>query len=184
MRIFLLFIFTGVVIFAAGCCRPPDRAGDALAVVNNYQITKGEFEEEFRDSVYGQTDTPASRRDFLNNLINRKLILQYAEKKGLDKDKAFLRMVERFWEQSLLKLAIERKTKDLASSCAVSDREVRELYDRMYSSGDANKSYVDMYSQVKWEVSRRKESNLMNEWVDDLHKNTSIKINDDLLKSK
>jgi len=48
----------------------------------------------------------------LNNMINQKLILLDAEKKGLDKNKEFLKMVENFWQQSLLTMAMQEKVRE------------------------------------------------------------------------
>ena len=45
-------------------------------------------------------------------MINQKLILLDAEKRGLDKNKEFLKMVENFWQQSLLTMAMQEKAKD------------------------------------------------------------------------
>ena len=80
-----------ILIVLAGCSsqEPPK---DVVAKVGSYVISKQEFEEEYKDSSYGAQNTPTSRRDFLNNMINQKLILLDAQKRGLDKQKDFLKM--------------------------------------------------------------------------------------------
>ena len=93
MKKYLSLLF--VMLLLTGCSRSPVQK-DILAKVNNYEITRSEFEGEFKVSPYGKTDTPESRRDFLNTLIDRKLILQYAQQKDYDKEKGFLRMIEKF----------------------------------------------------------------------------------------
>jgi PBP1b-binding outer membrane lipoprotein LpoB len=108
MKRYLSLLF--VILLLTGCSRSPAQK-DILAKVNNYEITRSEFEDEFKVSPYGKTDTPASRKEFLDTLIDRKLILQYAEQKGYDKEKGFLKLIERFWEQSLLKVALDKKTR-------------------------------------------------------------------------
>lgn len=110
------------VLMIAGCkSQVKDR--QILAKINNYEITKDEFEEEFSDSGFAASDTEESRRKFLENLIDRKLILQEAQAKGLDKEKAFLKSIERFWEQSLLKIAVDRKARDISISAYSRDKE-------------------------------------------------------------
>ena len=97
----------------AGCGNsPPSSSDDAVAKVGNYVITRQEFEEAYKDSGYGELGTLASRKTFLNNMINQKLILLDAEKKGLDKNKEFLKMVENFWQQSLLTMAMQEKVRE------------------------------------------------------------------------
>jgi hypothetical protein len=171
-----------VFLFIAGCQnRPQDKP--VLAKINNYEITQQEFEEEFKNSSFGRADTLDSRREFLNSLINRKLILQDAQKKGLDKDKAFLKMIEKFWEQSLLKLALDKKSKEIAGSAIVSDKSIEEAYNRMLKEGKTDKTYDQMYAQIKWDILKLKESKAMNDWINELHKNSDIKINYNLLNN-
>jgi len=86
-------------------------------------------------------------------------------------------MIERFWEQSLLKVALDKKTKEVAGSVMVNDKEIAEAYDNLLKSGKTDKSYDQMYQQIKWEITRQKETQAMNEWVAQLRKKGEIKIN-------
>jgi|YelNatPaOPRAMG01_1025707.scaffolds.fasta_scaffold135026_2 peptidyl-prolyl cis-trans isomerase C len=181
MKKIVLFLLIFIIFYG---CGSKQKQKNIVALVNNYEITLEEFEEEFKNSIYGQQDTPEVRQQFLDNLINRKLILQDAQRKGLDKDKEFLKMIERFWEQSLLKLALDKKSKEIAGSTLVSDKKIREVYDRMISEGKTDKSYEQMYHQIKWEITKLKETQLMNKWLEDLRKEAKIKINYDLIKKK
>ena len=171
-----LFLLLAAIL-TLGCGRPVEEKKEILAKINNYEITWEEFEGEFKASSYGYTDTAESRKEFLNTLINRKLILQDAQKKGLDKDKSFLKMIERFWEQSLLKVALDKKTKEVAGSVMVNDKEIAEAYDNLLKSGKTDKSYDQMYQQIKWEITRQKETQAINDWVAQLRKKGEIKIN-------
>lgn len=181
MKKFLLFFL--VAICASGCGRVPGKK-TILAKINNYEITQDEFEAEFKESGFSRIDTPESKREFLDNLINRKLILQEAQLKGLDKDENFLKMIERFWEQSLLKLALDRKSKELTGKVFVSDKAIEEAYQNMVKEGRTEKPYEAMYHQIKWEITQAKESQLMNEWVAGLEKEAHIRVNYSLLDSR
>ena len=152
MKKYLSLLF--VILLLTGCSRAPAHK-DVLAKVNNYEITRSEFEVEFKASPYGKTDTAESRKDFLNTLIDRKLVLQYAQQKDYDKEKGFLRLIEKFWEQSLLKVALDKKT--------------REVESKISSSG--------------WEAKRTEETKMMNDWMDELRKNARITIKDDTIKN-
>ncbi|MDD5166301.1 MAG: SurA N-terminal domain-containing protein [Candidatus Omnitrophica bacterium] len=179
MKKYLFLLVLSVFIFG---CGEPAKKGDTLARINDYRITKEEFENDFKDSIFGKDDTLESRKAFLNNLINRKLILQDAGRRGLDKDKNFLKMIERFWEQSLLKLTLDNKAKELSGSAFVSDKMIEDTYKGMVKAGKTDKTYDQMYQQVKWEITKREESKGMNDWISDLRKNSCIEINGDLLK--
>jgi len=126
MKRYLIVIL--IVLLITGCkCQAKDK--QILARINNYEITKQEFEEEFKDSAYGVSDTEESRKSFLDNLINRKLVLQEAQRQGLDKDSAFLKSIERFWEQSLLKVMLDKKSKDISMLKDTGKKEVEDAYD-------------------------------------------------------
>lgn len=172
------------VLFIFGCTDKP-RDKKILAKVNNYEISEEEFEEEFKASLYGNVDTLESRNEFLNNMIDRKLILQNAQREGLDKDESFLKMIERFWEQSLLKLSLDKKTKEIAGSRPlVTDKMIKDEYDKLLKEGKADRAYDQMYNQIKWELTKDRESQLINDWICQLHKKAKIRINYDLLKTK
>ena len=175
----LSFLF--ILIFVFGC-KPAPKNDQIVAKINNYEISINEFNDEFEDSSYGRNETLDSKKDFLNNLINRKLILQNAQKEGLDKDKDFLKMIEKFWEQSLLKLAIDKKTKDVAGSVSANDKEIEDVYANMVKEGKTEKTYEQMYQQIKWELTRSKQTQQLNDWMNQLHKKASIEVNYDLLK--
>lgn len=179
MRRYLLLF--AVSLFILGCGKAPG-GGDIIVKINDYEITRAEFEKDFKDSSLGAVDTLESRKAFLDNLINQKLILQEAQSRDLDKDKNFLKMIEKYWEQSLLKLAIDRKSKQISGSVSVSDTDVENVYKNMVKDGTADKPYNQMYRQIKWELTKIKESKAMNEWLSDLHKNARIEINENLLK--
>ena len=152
MKKYLSLLF--VMLLLTGCSRSPAQK-DILAKVNNYEITRSEFEGEFKVSPYGKIDTPESRKDFLNTLIDRKLILQYAQQKDYDKEKGFLKLIEKFWEQSLLKVALDKKTREIESKISSSD----------------------------WEAKRAEETKMMSDWMNELRKNAHITIKDGTLNN-
>jgi hypothetical protein len=107
----ILLCLTLITLVGCGHSQPSP-SQDAVAQVGKYVITRQEFEEAYKDSSYGAQGTFASRLTFLRNMINQKLILLDAEKRGLGKNKEFLKMVESFWQQSLLTMAMQEKTKE------------------------------------------------------------------------
>ncbi|MFA5157023.1 MAG: SurA N-terminal domain-containing protein [Candidatus Omnitrophota bacterium] len=180
-----LIAFLLLVVFViCGCAKQAPKNKEILAKINNYEITKEEFDEEFKLSAYGRIDTPDSRKEFLNMLINRKVILQDAEAKGIDRDKDFLKMVERFWEQSLLKLTLDRKAKEVAGAVVVTDKEIEAVYNKLKEEGKTDKPYDQLYNQIKWELTRVKESRILGDWMASLRSQADTKLNLNLLDLK
>jgi hypothetical protein len=104
--------FCLILLVLAGCGAPHQDAKDVVAKVGSYVITRQEFKEAYKNSSFAAQNTLGSRRTFLNNMINQKLILLDAQKRGLDKSKEFLKMVENFWQQSLLTITLQEKAKE------------------------------------------------------------------------
>ncbi len=175
-----IIIFIAISMILIGCGK--QSKSEVLAKINNYEISPQEFEEEFKTSPYAKVNTIESRKEFLNNIVNRVLILQDAQRNNLDKSKNFLKMIQRFWEQSLLKLALDKKSQEIAGSMQILDKNVEEVYKRLAAEGKTTKTYDQMYKQIKWEITKAKETQSMNDWINQLNKNADIKIDYDLLK--
>jgi len=106
-----LFILFAVIAIAAtaGCCRKECHKDEVIAKINNYEVTAGDIRDEARL-------TAKSKESVLDEIITKKILLQEAQKKNLDKDKGFMKEIERYWEQALLKLLINRKIEEFAKT--------------------------------------------------------------------
>ncbi len=173
--VFWLILFG--LIFTIGCARGPS---ETTAVrVNEFVMSADEFQEQFDNSDY-----PANKQGkekFLKDLISRKLLLQEAEQMGLDKQPEFLKEVERFWEKTLLKNIIYRKSKELAGEVSVYEDEIRAQYEKMVDKGAAEGSYEEMYDRIKWQLLRQKQEAAFNEWLKGLRENSEVEVNKQLL---
>jgi hypothetical protein len=118
--------------------------------------------------------------DYLNNLINQKLILQDAQRQNLDKKTDFLKSIERFWEQSLLTVALSNKVREITGTINVDDQSIQQLYDSMLAEGKTTESFQQLYPQLKSQVSKNKESEALSHWVDSLRQQAKIHVNEDL----
>ena len=185
MRKRMFFLLLGLVIVVAGLIyasvrtQPP--SGKVVIEINRFQMTKEEFGEDFQQVNVGKEDTPKVRKRFLENLINRKLILQEASRLGLDKEKDFLKAIERFWEQSLLKIMLDRKSKEVADEVSVTDGEIEAYYNEMVERGVVTKPLSEVYNEMKWQLFRRRQTQALNSWIEELRKKAKIEIKDELL---
>ena len=72
-------------------------------------MTAGDFRESAR-VVSG------TKKEILEQLITRNILIQEAQKENFDKDRAFLKEIESYWEQALLKLLIRKKTAEFSAT--------------------------------------------------------------------
>jgi peptidyl-prolyl cis-trans isomerase C len=126
-----------VSVCAAGCGRmgekTPDESG-VVAKINNYELTIADFKDEADLTMankYLSEDPGSAKEEFLEDLITKKLLILEAQKLNFDKEKTFLKMIERYWEQSLIKLLLKKKSLELAGKIRVEEHEVIEEYKRM-----------------------------------------------------
>lgn len=179
----------GVVLFVSaallGCGGSPVKESKVLVQINEYKVTADEFREGFAQSAFAsRDDVEGARADYLENVINQKVILLDAQKKNIDKQKDFLRSIERFWEQSLLTVAVGMKTREITGSVRVTEEQLRRLYDQMVKEGVATKPYQEMYAQIRWQAEKQVEAQLLNDWMNDLRKKAKIVIDKNLLKAE
>jgi hypothetical protein len=101
-----------VVQFFEG--RPDTRKKPAI-IINDKVITLDEF-------AGMKPSHDEHRAEFINSLIARELLIQEAQRTGIDKEENFRRSLQGFYEQSLVKVLMDRKFSSL--KVTVSDDEI------------------------------------------------------------
>ena len=175
----------GLLIFCfilAGCSRGTE-GGDRHVVgrVNNYKMTIEDLKYELKNIPYDETkllETEEGRKEYFDRLLEKELLLQEAQRQGLDREKDFMRSIENYWEQALLKLLLERKSKEISGLVHVYDNEIEEYY--------RNSGGGLPLSRVKADITRiirqQKETEAMNTWIKELRKKSYIRINERLFE--
>jgi parvulin-like peptidyl-prolyl isomerase len=128
----LLFILImGLLI--TGCAK---KAGPEtiVATINDYKMTVDDFNYESKEVLRtGKLigEVPITKEDILDALITKEILLQEAQKENLDKDKNFMRTIELYWEQTLLKNLLTKKSKDIEKQISVYEDEIVAYYNKM-----------------------------------------------------
>ena len=144
--------------------------------INDFTMTREELEEYFKHRI-AQEDTSENRKKVLDALINKKLILQEAEKEGLHKSKQFLSALQDFYEQLLFKMIIDKKSKELGSRVNVTDEEVKARYQELKEKGLVTQPLAEVYDKIKWQIFREKQTEALNNWLQELRKKAKIELN-------
>ncbi len=93
--------------------------GKVIARINNYLLTDADFADELKGinvPALPGDKMQAWKAEFLEDIIRKQLMLQEAQKLSLDKDKNFINMIERYWEQALLKSLLDTKMREGATT--------------------------------------------------------------------
>lgn len=72
-----------------------------------------------------------TERDQLDDIIDRKIVIQSAMEKGLARDERFVSNIRAIWEQMLIRDFIEYKKKELADYLFATDEDIKKFYDNM-----------------------------------------------------
>ena len=177
-----IMLFLILVSFLSGClCQSSTKASTAIKI-DNVNITADGFERAFKNSPFAADDSSASRRKFLDNYIMRLLILKEAEKTGLAKDPEFLKSVELFWQQSLIKLMLDKKIKEMSLDVKVTDKEIGDYYKERKETEFKESVLGQVYDKIKWAILNRKQTEAMDSWLGSLKNSSKIDINYDILK--
>lgn len=119
-----------LLVFVMGCS-PSRPDGEVLAKINNYYL----YRDDFLDEVQALSDfqrAGKTREDLLNEIIQKKLLLQEAQREGLDKEAPFMKMIERFWEQCLLRAVIEKRMDEYLGPAPTVSRRERDMADKKF----------------------------------------------------
>jgi hypothetical protein len=95
----------------------PDTHKKPAIIINDRIITAEEFARM-------KPPHDESGADFINSLVTRELLLQEAQRTGIDKEENFRRSIQGFYEQSLVKVLMDRKFSSL--KITVGDDEINK----------------------------------------------------------
>jgi len=168
------------LLFSYGCGqskKPP-----AAIKIGKADISANEFDTAFKNSSFSTADTPASRKDFLDNFIMRRLIVLEAKDAGLDKDPEFMKNAEFFWQQSLVKMMVDKKIKELSSKIRVNDSDVKNYYEIYKDAEFTGAPLAQVYDRIKWIILNKKQKEAMDMWLNSLKSKSKVNINYKLLK--
>lgn len=188
-QIFLTFSVLGFL--AAGCdSRPPGVPGEKPAVaVNKLQLTKSDLQEELKNRPAvpprGTAQDPGDKEPvWLSQLIDRELLVQEAQRLGLNREPDFMRTVEHFWKQALIKQLISLKGREINASLHIYEPQIEAYYKKL---AQEKGSEIEPLSVLRKDIVRTLEEETadkaMEDWLLNLRKNARISIDRETIRS-
>jgi peptidyl-prolyl cis-trans isomerase C len=101
-----------------------------LATVNGNAITSADFDREVKalpEYIRGMADTPQGKKEMIDTLIMRELILQQAAKEGLDKGKEIEEKLAELKKRIVVDTYLKKKVE---TDAKISDDELKKFYDQ------------------------------------------------------
>lgn len=117
--VILLVAALSLILITYGCGKKNAAQNSDLIIarINNYELTTDDFAEEERISLrgkYTREELAKAKDELLEEVIVKNILIQEAQAQNFDKNKAFMKEIEKYWEQALLKLLIKKKMEELA----------------------------------------------------------------------
>ena len=125
--------------------------------------------------------TDAAKKEFLEQIIRRELMIQAAQRLKLDRQQKFVQAIERYWESTLIRDLLEMKGAQIGKTVVVSRDEVQARYARMQTDGEALPPFTDIRERIEAELREEKKARMLTRWVDGLRKNANVTIDNKLL---
>jgi hypothetical protein len=144
-------------------------------------MTIEDLRYEFKNAPYdeaGLLKTENGRKKYLDGLIEKEVLLQEAQRLAIDREKDFMKSIENYWEQALLRILLERKSKEISGLIHVYDNEI-EAY---YKDSGENLPLSKVKNEIRDIIKQKKETDAMNAWIDELKKRSYIKVDENVLK--
>ena len=149
-----IWLMVGVVWVIGLCfgCGQKAEEKKVVARINNYVMTVEDFEDEIEYSPY----TPDGTKDFeelLELAITKQVLIQEAQRQGLDKRKSFMKTIERYWRQTLIKELLEKESQRIYKNVSKKKREeaFKTWEDELYK-----KANIEIYREVLKEFEEKR----------------------------
>ncbi|RNC66310.1 MAG: peptidylprolyl isomerase [Desulfuromonadales bacterium] len=130
---------------------PAKKGGQVVAEVNGDAITTEDFKKELENLppyLKPMADTPEGKKELLDTMVVRELILQQARKDNLDKSPEVAAKLEELKKRVVVEAFLKKKVEEQVK---ISDEELKKFYDEnkdKFKSGDqVRASHILMRSE-------------------------------------
>lgn len=108
--ILMIAVLVTAVFVGYNFRRPVKRTSEVALKINALEVSADEYRNYAAERPYAGEDS----REIVDSLVTRELLVQEAKRLNIDKEEAFRKTIERFYEQSLAKTLLERKAADFS----------------------------------------------------------------------
>jgi hypothetical protein len=174
-----------LLLMVLGRCSPEQTdQRDILARVNDYELTREEFQQQLASEMELDKDfklTDEAKGEFLEGLIRKELLIQEAKRRKLDREDKFIRAIERYWESTLIRDLLETKGSEIQKSTVVSEEEIETRYRERKASNEGLPPLEEIRDELTQEILEEKKSRALKGWIDGLREEAKVEINEELM---
>jgi len=154
-----------------------------LATVNGTPITSEELDREWETLPSQYRDVfHEDKEEFLNQLITEKILLQEAERQGLENEKEVQEKIEKDTEHRK-EILIQELIQSIAKGVQVSPEEIRKLYEELKKE-ILDEPFEEVKDQLKVYLLQQKTKEKLEAWVEELKSKAKITRNGEWIKAQ
>lgn len=124
----VLVLAISIIFNMVGCEQRKDAGGKVVAQINGREIRDDEFKMRFSrlsPSLKSKYSDEKGKREFLEEIVKRELLLQEAKKAGIEKDQVLLDRIEEMRERLILNEFLQR---EVEGKLVTTDKELEDYY--------------------------------------------------------
>lgn len=176
----LLFFLLGLLT----CSQDKGEEIEMLARINDFTLTLDEFQHLLAAEQEMDKDfkiNKGAKKEFLEEIIRKELLIQEAKRLGLDRKERFVRAIERHWESTLIRDLIDLKGKEVKDKTLVSEEEIQARYIEMKKTDGKLPPLSALQEKISRDLKENKQSEVLKDWINGLRKRAEIEIDHELL---
>lgn len=185
MKIRLIYLLVFIpVFFLSACSQGSPESTRVVAEINGFKLTQAEYLGQLTAELEFERDfklTNEAKKEFLEQIIRRELLIQEAQRQKLDRQKKFVKAIERYWESTLIRDLLEIKGEQVGKTVIVSQADAASKYEQMKAAGEDLPPFPEIRSRIVDELREEKKSLMLTQWIDGLRKDAKVEIDDELL---
>ncbi len=178
------WVFVILCCFILSCAQEKKEENQALAKINDYVLTFDEFQVQLAEELKLDREfklTQKAKKDFLDQLVVKEVLIQEAKKRDLDRKEKFIRAIERYWESTLIRDLMVMEGQEIEKRTVVSQEEIELRYEKMKELDENQPPLESIRERISEKIMRDKKNKMLEEWVNQLKQKAKIEINQKLL---
>ncbi|MGD9971548.1 MAG: SurA N-terminal domain-containing protein [Desulfatirhabdiaceae bacterium] len=174
-----------ITLMILGCTSGPSEDKNTLAVVNAYQISASEFQRLFAEDAKTDPEmrvTDQAKQDYLNEIIQKEVLIQEAKRLKFDQKPKFIRTIERYWEATLIRDLMEAKSQEIETRVIVSQEDIQRQYARMKNDNPDLPPLTEIETELTTRIREEKKTAMFQNWIEELKQQANIQVNKKLME--
>lgn len=176
----------GLCCAILSCAQEEKKDKQVLARINDFVLTLDEFQVQLAEELEMDKDfklTQEAKKDFLDRLVMKEVLIQEAKKQNLDSREKFIRAIERYWESTLIRDLMVMKGQEIEKRTVVSQEEIEQRYNKMKQLEPNQPPLESIRVNISKQTMEDKKNKMLKEWVEQLKQKAKIDINQKLLST-